>query len=214
MKQSKTNKTAISVNKMWITMGSIPRDLDALKYKLQKGNVELFEKLFQIGGGIIEYKTRGINKGKPKYIIPSDFEYNRDIVCKHLFGITYDQLSTMKTILDIGNRLDEMDLDEDALLYKHNTEIVKLLIEERKLCRWYHASTPLLAKKSELKIFAKQPLWQSELDAVVKKCNEYIKSNKITKLIDCDTYDDMWCELHDKIDTLKDAEFNLIVLNN
>ena len=166
-----------------------------------------------MGGGIIEYKTKGINKGKPKYIIPSDFEYNRDIVCKKLFGINTDQLDTMKTILDIGNRLYENDVDEDRLFYKHNPEIVKLCIEENKLCKWYNASTPLLAKKSELKIFAKQSLWQSELDAVIKKCNQYLKDNKITKLIDCDTYDDIWGELNDKIIALKDAEFYKIILN-
>ncbi len=207
------NKKVISVEKMSYVISKSPRDLDELKYQLQKGNVELFEKLFKIGGGIIEYKTKGINKGKPKYIRPTDFEYNRDILCKKLFGISNEQLTIMKTILDIGNRLDAPELDECDLEYKHIPDIIALLKEENKLTKWYNASTPLLAKKSELKIFAKQPLWQSELDECINKCNQYIKTQKGFKLIDCDTYDDMWSEINDKITALKDVEYQSIILN-
>lgn len=207
------NKKVISVEKMSYVISKSPRDLDELKYQLQKGNVELFEKLFTIGGGIIEYKTKGINKGKAKYIIPSDFKYNRDILCKKLFGISFDQLNTMKSILEIGIRVDSKDMEEYIMEYKHMPEVIKLYKEEHKLCRWYNASTPLLAKKSDLKIFAKQPLWQSELDEVIKKCNAYIKTQKGFKLIDCDTYDDMWSEINDKIIALKDAEYQSIILS-
>jgi hypothetical protein len=71
----------------------------------------------------------------------------------------------------------------------------------------------VLFRSSDLKIFAKQPLWQSELDALIKKCNAYIKTQKGFKLIDCDTYDDMWSEINDKIIALKDAEYHRIILS-
>jgi len=206
-------KEAISVDKMIYVISKSPRDLDELKYQFQKGNVKLFEKLFKIGGGIIEYKTKGINKGKAKYIIPSDFKYNRDILCKKLFGISFDQLNRMKTILEIGIRVDSKDMEEYIMEYKHMPKVIELYKQEHKLCRWYNASTPLLAKKSELNIFAKQPLWQSELDTLIKKCNAYIKTQKDFKLIDCDKYDDMWSEINDKIIALKDAEYQSIILS-
>ena len=206
-------KEAISVNEMIYVISRSPKDMEGLKAQLERGNVELFEKLFKIGGGIIEYKTKGINKGKAKYIIPSDFKYNRDILCKKLYGISFDQLNTMKTILDISNDIESKNMEDWKLEYGHIPGVIKLYEEQEKLTKWYKAGIPSLAKKSELKVFAKQPLWQSELDSVIEKCNAYIKTQKGFKLIDCDTYDDMWCELHDKIDTLKDTAYYSIILN-
>ena len=41
-------KEAISVNKMIYVISRSPKDMEGLKAQLQRGNVELFEKLFKI----------------------------------------------------------------------------------------------------------------------------------------------------------------------
>jgi hypothetical protein len=173
------------------SISQLPRTERDLK-KLQ--NVPLFEYLFTLTGGKIEAITRGKNKGKPKYVAPEGYNYNRDNVYKILTGMSREEITSVDILL--GSDFYFRPIEQDRLDAETPTELYR-----RKLYRWYWSMVPLNTPKEELDLINKSTLWTQLYNELLEKAKLVHTENGFFQINDYNKYH---FELQPQIDTERD----------
>jgi hypothetical protein len=179
-------------------IAELPRTERDLK-KLQ--NVPLFEYLFTLTGGKIETITRGKNIGKPKYIAPIGYKYDRDDVVKILTGISIEKLVSIDTLLKTDFYFRELDLDgKDA--YLNITTPTEL--KRKNIYRWYNSMVPFNKPQSMLDIINKSTLWTELYNQLLEKAKLVHMEEGFFVMNSGDEYNKYHFDLQPQIDIEKD----------
>jgi hypothetical protein len=176
-------------------LSKLPRTERDLK-KLQ--DVPLFEYLFTLTGGKIETITRGKNIGKPKYVAPAGYNYDRDDVYKILTGMTREEITSLDTLLGADFYFRKLDLDgEDA--YLNITTPTEL--KRKNIYRWYWSMVPFNTPQEKLDLINKSTLWTQLYNELLEKAKEVHKEDGFFQV---DDYNKYHFQLQPQIDIEKD----------
>jgi hypothetical protein len=179
-------------------LSKLPRTERDLK-KLQ--DVPLFEYLFTLTGGKIETITRGKNIGKPKYVAPALYNYDRDDVYKILTGMTREELVSVDTLLGSDFYFREHDYEgrDSYLTISGPTELYR-----RKLYRWYWSMVPFNTPQEKLDLINKSTLWTQLYNELLDKAKEVHKEDGFFVMNSGDDYNKYYFELQPQIDIERD----------
>jgi hypothetical protein len=180
-------------------MSKLPRTQSQLK---QLQDISLFEHLFTLTGGKIEAITRGKNKGKPKYVAPAGWTYDRDDVYKILTGMTCEEIKAVNTLLnsDFYFRVHDYEGRDSYLSISGPTELYR-----RKLYRWYWSMVPFNQSQEKLNLISKSTLWIELYNQLLEKAKEVHKEEGFFKI---DDYNKYYFELQPQIDMEKALQNN------
>jgi hypothetical protein len=179
-------------------LSKLPRTERDLK-KLQ--DVPLFEYLFTLTGGKIETFTRGKNIGKPKYVAPAGYNYDRDDVIEKLLSFDKKILIAICTLLDSDFYFRELDLDgEDA--YLNITTPTEL--KRKNIYRWYWSMVPFNQPKELIDTINKSTLWTQLYNELLEKAKEVHKEDGFFVMNSGDDYNKYHFELQSQIDIERD----------
>lgn len=183
-------------------ISQLPRTERDLK-KLQ--DVSLFEYLFTLTGGKIETITRGKNIGKPKYIAPAGYKYDRDDVYKILTGMTREEITSVDTLLKSDFYFREHDYEgkDSYLSISGPTELYR-----KKLYRWYWSMVPFNTPQEKLDLINKSTLWTQLYNELLEKAKEVHKEDGFFEINSGDEYNKYHFELQPQIDIEKDLQKN------
>ena len=183
-------------------ISQFPRTDRDLK-KLQ--DVPLFEYLFTLTGGKIETITRGKNKGKPKYVAPSNYKYDRDDVYKILTGMTREEIVSVDTLLgaEFSFRVHDYEGRDSYLSISGPTELYR-----RKLYRWYWSMVPFNKPQSMLDIINKSTLWTELYNQLLEKAKLVHMEEGFFVMNSGDEYNKYHFDLQPQIDIENDLKNN------
>jgi hypothetical protein len=195
----------IDINKMTPkevrdVFAQIPRTHTELK-KLE--DVSLFEYLFTLTGGKIETITRGKNIGKPKYVAPSNYKYDRDDVINILLGFDKKTLISICTLFDSDFFFRALDLSgKDA--YLDITTPTEL--KRKNIYRWYWSMTPFNQPQELIDVIHTSTLWTKLYNDLLDKAKQVHKEEGFFVMNSSDEYNKYHFELQEQIDIEKDLQ--------